>query len=61
MYPAYGRSTSDRQIFETKGSGLPSKCDPVDEVMGDKGFVDDLFIPYLVSRFIPMFLKRKIE
>ena len=57
--PAYGGSTSDRQIVER--SGLSTKCDPGAEVMPDKGFnVEDVFIPYLVSVNIPTFFKKRI-
>lgn len=56
--PAYGGSTSDRQIIE-RGS-MPNKCDPGDSVMADKGFnVQDLFAPYDVSVNIPSFFHKK--
>lgn len=56
--PAYGGSTSDRQIVER--SSLPQMCDTGDEIMADKGFnVDDLFLPYKVSVNIPAFFRKK--
>ena len=56
--PAYGGSTSDRQIVER--SSLPSMCDPGDETMADKGFnFEDMFIPYHVAINIPTFFKKK--
>ena len=56
--PAFGGSTSDRQIIER--SNLPRSCDPKDEVMADKGFnCEDLFIPYQVSVNMPTFFKKK--
>ena len=56
--PAYGGSTSDRQICER--SGLPTMSDPLDEIMADKGFnVEDLFLPYQVRLNIPTFVKKR--
>ena len=56
--PAYGGSTSDRQIVER--SSLPRMCDPKDSVMADKGFnVQDIFAPYDVTVNIPTFFKKK--
>ena len=56
--PAYGGSTSDRQIVER--SNLMRMCDPYDEIMVDKGFnVDDLFLPYRVKVNILLFFKKK--
>ncbi|CAC5417615.1 unnamed protein product [Mytilus coruscus] len=56
--PAYGGSTSDRQIFER--SNLSSICDKGDSIMADKGFnVQDLFAPYDVSINIPTFFQKK--
>ena len=56
--PAYGGSTSDRQIAER--SQLPQICDPGDSIMADKGFnVQDLFIPYNVMINIPSFFRKK--
>lgn len=58
LSPAYGGSTSDRQIIER--SGLPSMCDSHDSVMADKGFnVQDLFVANGVSVNIPTFFKKK--
>ncbi|XP_023318997.1 uncharacterized protein LOC106650798 [Trichogramma pretiosum] len=49
---AYGGSTSDRQIIER--SDLPSKCDPGDVILADKGImVQDLFAPYNVTVSTP--------
>lgn len=56
--PAYGGSTSDRQICER--SSLTRICDKGDSVMADKGFnVQDLFAPYDVSVNIPTFFRKK--
>ena len=56
--PAYGGSTSDRQIVER--SELLQACDPGDSIMADKGFnVQDLFIPFDVLINIPSFFKKK--
>ena len=56
--PAYGGSTSDRQIVER--SNLVSICDPGDSIMADKGFnVQDLFATKNVSINIPSFFKKK--
>ena len=56
--PACGGATSDRQIVGRLG--LPTKCDPADQIMGDKGFkVDDLFLPYQVTVNIPTFFRKK--
>ena len=56
--PAYGGSTSDRQIVER--STVPQSCDPGDSVMSDKGFnVQDIFAPYNVSVNIPTFFKKQ--
>ncbi|CAC5426673.1 unnamed protein product [Mytilus coruscus] len=56
--PAYGGSTSDRQICER--SNLSSICDKSDSIMADKGFnVQDLFAPYDVSINIPTFFRKK--
>ncbi|CAC5377339.1 unnamed protein product [Mytilus coruscus] len=56
--PAYGGSTSDRQICER--SNLSSICDKGDSIMADKGFnVQDLFAPYDVSINIPTFFRKK--
>ncbi len=55
--PAYGGSTSDRQIVER--SSLPQMCDNGDSVMSDKGFdVQDMFAPYNVQVNIPTFFKK---
>ena len=46
--PAYGGSTSDRQIMEC--STMPQDCDRGDSVMADKRFdVQDIFTPYGVN------------
>ena len=56
--PAFGGSTSDRQIVER--SELPKACLSGDAIMADKGFyVQDLFIPYNVFINIPAFFKKK--
>jgi len=56
--PAFGGSTSDRQIVES--TALPKLFDANDEVMADKGFnVEDMFIPYKVGVNIPTFFKKK--
>ena len=57
--PAYGGSTSDRQIVER--SGLNALLDPGDEIMTDKEFnVEDLMLPYRVTLNIPFFKKRTV-
>jgi hypothetical protein len=56
--PAYGGSTSDRQIVER--SDLPRRCDIGDSVMADKGFdVQDLFAARDVTVNIPTFFRKK--
>lgn len=56
--PAYGGSTSDRQVMER--SNLAQMCDAGDSLMVDKGFnCDDLFIPYKVSINLPSFFKKQ--
>jgi hypothetical protein len=56
--PAYGGSTSDRQICER--SNLLTLCDKGDSIMADKGFnVQDLFAPYDVTINIPTFFRKK--
>ena len=56
--PAYGGSTSDRQIVER--CKIVSACDPGDSVMADKGFnVQDLFATANVHVNIPTFFKKK--
>ena len=56
--PAYGGSTSDRQIVER--SSLPSLCDSGDSIMADKGFaVQDMFAPFNVQVNIPTFFRNK--
>jgi len=56
--PAFGGSTSDRQIVER--SGLNIMCNSGDSVMADKGFnVEDLFLPYNISLNIPTFFRKK--
>ena len=56
--PAYGGSTSDRQICER--SVLTNICDTGDSIMADKGFnVQDLFAPQNVTINIPTFFKKK--
>lgn len=56
--PAYGGSTSDRQI--TERDNVAARCDPGDSVMADKGFnVQDLFVAYNVLINIPSFFKKK--
>ena len=56
--PAYGGSTSGRQICER--SNLPQMCDPGDSVMADKGFdVQDLFDQYMVNVNIPTLFRKK--
>ena len=55
--PAYGGSTSDRQIVERT---LPSMCDPGDSVMSDKGFdVQDILAPYDITVNIPTFFSKR--
>ncbi len=56
--PAFGGSTSDRQIVEC--STLLQRCDPLESVMADKGFnCEDLFIPYQESINMTTFFKKK--
>jgi hypothetical protein len=56
--PAYGGSTSDRQIVER--SNLTTMCDPTDSIMADKGFdVQDIFAPMDVTVNIPTFFKKR--
>jgi hypothetical protein len=56
--PAYGGSTSDRQIVER--SELKTICNPGDSLMADKGFnVQDIFAPKDISINIPTMFKRK--
>jgi hypothetical protein len=56
--PAYGGSTSDRQIVER--SALIRLCDPFDSIMADKGFnVQDLFAVSNVKINIPTFFRKK--
>lgn len=56
--PAYGGSTSDRQIVER--GRLHLKCDPGDSIMADKGFnVQDIFAPYNITVNIPTFFRKK--
>jgi hypothetical protein len=56
--PAYGGSTSDRQICER--SNLLTLCDKGDSIMADKGFnVQDLFAPYDVTINIPTFFRKR--
>lgn len=56
--PAYGGSTSDRQIVER--SSLPQICSAGDSIMADKGFnVQDIFDPCKVSVNIPTFFSKK--
>ncbi len=56
--PAYGGSTSDRQIVER--SDLTTKLDPTDSIMADKGFdVQDIFAPMDVTVNIPTFFKKQ--
>jgi hypothetical protein len=56
--PAYGGSTSDRQIVER--GNLVDICDPTDSVMADKGFnVQDLFCTQNFTINIPTFFRKK--
>jgi hypothetical protein len=56
--PAYGGSTTDRQIVER--SNISSICDPGDSLMADKGFnVQDLFQHANVSVNIPTFFRKR--
>jgi hypothetical protein len=56
--PAYGGSTSDRQIVER--SNLTTKLNPTDSIMADKGFdVQDIFAAMDVNVNIPTFFKKK--
>jgi hypothetical protein len=58
LSPAYGGSTSDRQICER--SNLPDICDPGDSIMADKGFnVQDMFERSMVKINIPTFFHKK--
>lgn len=55
--PAYGGSSSDRQICER--SNLPQMCQPQDSIMADKGFnVQDLFEGSMVKINIPTFFSK---
>jgi hypothetical protein len=55
LSPAYGGSSSDRQIVERT-----TLCDKGDSIMADKGFnVQDIFAPYDVTINIPTFFKNK--
>ena len=56
--PAYGGSTSDRQIIER--SKIPKTCDPGDSIMADKGFNDlDILAPFDISINILAFFKKQ--
>ena len=56
--PAFGGSTSDRQIVER--SNLFTICNPGDSIMSDKGFnVQDLFAPFDVAINIPTFFSKE--
>lgn len=56
--PAYGGSTSDRQIIER--GDLPQQCTAGDSIMADKGFnVQDIFAPFDVRVNIPAFFTKK--
>ena len=56
--PAYGGSTSDRQIVER--SNLTKIVDQGDSIMADKGFdVQDIFAPLDVTVNIPTFFRKK--
>lgn len=56
--PAYGGSTSDRQIVER--SSLLNLCDPGDSIMADKGFnVQDMFVHRNIQINMPTFFKKK--
>lgn len=56
--PAYGGSTSDRQIIER--SDLMKKCDSGDLVLADRGFVvQDIFAPHNITVATPTFTKGK--
>lgn len=58
--PAYGGSTSDRQLQIVERSPLTNICEPGDSIMSDKGFnVQDLFAPNDVKVNIPTFFKKK--
>jgi len=55
--PAYGGSTSDRQIIER--SQLGQMCEPGDSIMADKGFnIQDIMAANDVHINIPTFLKK---
>ena len=55
--PAYGGSTSDRQIIER--SKIPKFCDPGDSIMADKGFnVQDIFAPLQRRNKHPCFFQK---
>lgn len=52
--PAYGGSTSDRQIVER--CNLINNCVPGNSLMADKGFdVQDILAPYKIKLNIPTF------
>ena len=56
--PAYGGSTTDRQIVER--SNITSTVNPTDSIMADKGFdVQDIFAPMDVKINIPTFFRKK--
>jgi len=58
LSPAYGGSTSDRQIVER--SRFKEKCERGDSIMADRGFnVQDIFAPRGIAINIPAFLKGK--
>ena len=58
LSPAYGGSTSDRQIIER--SNILHMCDPGDSVMVDKGFsIEDLAQPQGVAVNIPAFFRKQ--
>ena len=55
--PAYGGSTSDRQVIER--SRLGELCDPGDAITADKGFnIQDILATHDIQVTIPTFLKR---
>lgn len=56
--PAYGGSTSDRQIMER--SDILKRCDPKDMILADKGInCEDLMVPYDITSNIPTFFRKK--
>lgn len=56
--PAYGGSTSDRQVIER--SNLVNMCDPGDSIMADKGFdIQDILAAYRILLNIPHFFKKR--